>query len=53
MLPWEHGKKLLELMPHAKSIWLDGVGHVFPVPNMDEMLIKVIEHMGALATGST
>jgi pimeloyl-ACP methyl ester carboxylesterase len=53
IIPLEHGKKLLELIPNAKSIWLDGVGHVFPVPNMDEILINVIEHMGALTTGST
>jgi pimeloyl-ACP methyl ester carboxylesterase len=53
ILPLEHGKKLLELIPNAKSIWLEGVGHVFPVPNMDETLVKVIEHMGALTTGST
>jgi pimeloyl-ACP methyl ester carboxylesterase len=53
ILPLEHGKKLLELIPNAKSIWLEGVGHVFPVPNMDETLVKVIEHMGALTTRST
>ena len=53
ILPLEHGKKLLELIPNAKSIWLDGAGHVFPVPNMDNILTKVVDHMGALTTGST
>ena len=53
MIPLEHGKKLVELIPNAKFIWLDGVGHVFPIPNMDAIVTKVIENMSALTTAST
>ncbi len=45
IFPLEHGKKLVELIPNAKFIWLEGVGHGLPIPNMDTILTKVIEHM--------
>jgi pimeloyl-ACP methyl ester carboxylesterase len=44
-IPVKHGKKLAETIPNAKSIWLDGVGHVFPVPNMDELIKKIVLHL--------
>jgi pimeloyl-ACP methyl ester carboxylesterase len=53
ILPLEHGEKLVELIPNAKFIWLDDVGHVFPVPNMDTIVTKVIENMSALTIVST
>ena len=53
IIPLEHGKKLVELIPNAKFIWLDGVGHVFPIPNMDAIITNVIENMSALTTAST
>lgn len=48
IFPIEHGRKLQELIPNTKSIWLDGVGHMPSVPNMDSLVYKVIEHMSAL-----
>jgi pimeloyl-ACP methyl ester carboxylesterase len=53
IFPIEHGKKLVELIPNAKFIWLDGVGHVFPIPNMDNIVVKVIENMNTQTTAST
>lgn len=53
IFPLEHGKKLVELIPKAKFIWLDGVGHMFPIPNMDAVITKVIENMGDLTYAST
>jgi pimeloyl-ACP methyl ester carboxylesterase len=41
-IPVEHGKKLVEVIPNAKGLWLDGVGHVFPYPNMDEVNKNII-----------
>jgi hypothetical protein len=32
-------------MPHAQGIWLDGVGHVFPVPDMEALLKNIFSHM--------
>ncbi len=45
LLPIEHGKKLVELIPNAKGLWLDGVGHIFPVPNMDALMENIILHL--------
>jgi pimeloyl-ACP methyl ester carboxylesterase len=53
IFPLEHGKKLVELIPNAKLIVLDGVGHMFPIPNMDNLVKEVLEHMSALTTPST
>lgn len=53
MFPLEHGKKLVELIPNAKFIWLDGVGHMFPIPNMDAVIKKVFENMNAPTTASS
>ena len=40
-IPVEHGRKLVDVIPNAEGLWLDGVGHIFPVPNMDA-LTKII-----------
>jgi pimeloyl-ACP methyl ester carboxylesterase len=44
-VPFEHGKKLAEVMPNAKGLWLDGVGHVFPVPEMEALMRSIISHL--------
>ena len=43
-IPVEHGKKLVQTIPNAKGIWLTGVGHVFPVPNMAAVTKDIISH---------
>lgn len=32
LIPVEHGMKLVEVMPDANGIWVEGLGHVFPIP---------------------
>jgi pimeloyl-ACP methyl ester carboxylesterase len=44
-IPIEHGKKLVDVIPNAKGLWLDGVGHVFAVTNMEAVLTKIIAHL--------
>jgi len=44
-IPIEHGKKLVETIPNAVGIWLEGVGHVFPVPNMDKLTAMILVHI--------
>lgn len=44
-IPVEHGRKLAEIVPGAKSLWLEGVGHVFPVPDMDTLIKNIIVHL--------
>jgi hypothetical protein len=48
MIPIEHGKKLIETIPNAKGLWLEDVGHVFPVPNMRELMKKILTHLEAV-----
>lgn len=43
--PIEHGKKLVDVIPNAKGLWLDGVGHLFPVPDMETLLTKITAHL--------
>lgn len=45
LFPIEHGKKLMEVIPNAKGIWIEGMGHVFPLPNMDEIIKDIIKHI--------
>jgi hypothetical protein len=43
-IPVEHGRKLVAIMPHAQGMWLEGVGHVFPVPDMEALLKNIFAH---------
>jgi pimeloyl-ACP methyl ester carboxylesterase len=47
LLPVEHGKKLAETIPNAKGLWLEGVGHVFPVSGMEEVIGRILAHLEA------
>jgi pimeloyl-ACP methyl ester carboxylesterase len=44
-IPVEHGKKLAEVIPNAKGLWLDNVGHIFPIPNMDMLIMNILSHL--------
>jgi pimeloyl-ACP methyl ester carboxylesterase len=46
IIPVEHGKKLVEVIPNVKGLWLDGVGHVFPFPEMDKINKIIISNFG-------
>lgn len=46
-IPIGHGKKLVNAIPNAKGMWLDGVGHVFPTPNMEALLAEITAHLGS------
>jgi pimeloyl-ACP methyl ester carboxylesterase len=45
MFPLEHGTKLAAAIPGARTIWLEGVGHIFPPPGLSELTVKIIEHI--------
>lgn len=45
MVPFEHGQNLAELLPEARLLVLDGVGHVFPYPNMTAVTQEIISHL--------
>ena len=48
LIPVEHGKKLAEVMPTAQGLWLDGVGHVFPYPNMTGVNERIVAHLASI-----
>ena len=50
-IPVEHGKKLAEVIPTASGLWLEGVGHVFPVPDMESLMKNIFAHLEE-STGS-
>jgi pimeloyl-ACP methyl ester carboxylesterase len=52
MIPIEHGKKLAAVIPGARAIWLEGVGHLFPLPHLPELTAEIIAHMAAGKTVS-
>lgn len=45
LIPVEHGKKLVAVLPDATGLWLDGVGHGWPVPNMDRVNDAILAHL--------
>ncbi|MBZ0297196.1 MAG: alpha/beta hydrolase [Anaerolineae bacterium] len=46
IIPLAHGKKLVEIIPKAESLWLDGVGHALPYPHMDMVYDGILSHLG-------
>jgi pimeloyl-ACP methyl ester carboxylesterase len=50
LIPVEHGRKLAESMPMAEGLWLEGVSHVFPLPDMNQLNAKILEHIKAASS---
>jgi hypothetical protein len=34
----------------AEGLWLEGVGHVFPLPDMNQLNAKILEHIKAASS---
>jgi pimeloyl-ACP methyl ester carboxylesterase len=45
LIPVEHGKKLAALIPNARALWLEGAGHVFPLPDMQMVMHHILLHL--------
>lgn len=45
IFPVDHGEKLAELIPGAEVLWLEGVGHVFPYPDMEYINARILAHL--------
>lgn len=45
LIPIAHGQKLVEMMPNATGLWLEGLGHVFPPPDMQSVLQAIFSHL--------
>lgn len=46
-IPFAHSQKLIDLIPHADSLWLDNMGHDIPENLMDNITDKLIRHLEA------
>lgn len=44
-LPIEHARKLIELIPDSRYLWLNGVGHQFPYPEMPTVIQAIVRHL--------
>lgn len=44
-IPFAHGQKLINTIPHADSLWLDNMGHDIPESLMDSITDKLIKHL--------
>lgn len=45
LIPVQHGEKLVQLIPNAEGLWLEGVEHVFPYPHMSSVTEKILAHL--------
>ena len=50
--PFEHGQKLARLLPEARLLALDGVGHIFPFPDMTAVTQEIVSHLRRSEAGS-
>lgn len=50
MIPIAHGKKLAAAIPGAETIWLEGVGHIFPPPHLSELTGEIIAFLETSAS---
>jgi pimeloyl-ACP methyl ester carboxylesterase len=50
IIPVEHGQKLVATIPRAQGLWLEGVGHSFPVPDMDSLMEHILSHLARSTT---
>ncbi|HVL39292.1 MAG TPA: alpha/beta hydrolase [Fimbriimonadaceae bacterium] len=46
MIPIEHGRRLAELIPSAKSLFLPEVGHVVLYPPIPTFMDAIVDHLG-------
>lgn len=44
IIPVEHGRKLVDVMLNARGLWLNGVGHIFPFPDMGSINKNIISN---------
>jgi pimeloyl-ACP methyl ester carboxylesterase len=48
-VPIEHAHKLVDLIPDARHLWLQGAKHQFPYPDMAAVTRAIISHLDHIA----
>ncbi|MBI1286810.1 MAG: alpha/beta fold hydrolase [Flavobacteriales bacterium] len=41
LIPFAHGEKTAKLIPHAETLWIDGMGHTLPRMYADTMVVRM------------
>jgi pimeloyl-ACP methyl ester carboxylesterase len=50
LLPIEHGRRLAQLIPSAKTLFLPDAGHVLLYPPMPPVMEAIADHFRSAAT---
>lgn len=45
LIPIDHGQRLSDLIPGARHLWLEGIGHQFPYPERCGVVEAVLAHL--------
>ena len=53
IISFAHAEQLVQLLPHAHHLWLDGVGHQFPYPNLATVVNVITAHMEMADAGGS
>ncbi|HEU4546698.1 MAG TPA: alpha/beta hydrolase, partial [Microlunatus sp.] len=53
LISFAHAEWLAQLLPHAHHLWLDGVGHQFPYPNLATVVNVITSHMDLADAGGS
>jgi pimeloyl-ACP methyl ester carboxylesterase len=51
LMPVEHGKKLVESIAGAKGLWIEGMGHIWPFPDMPRINEAILSHLRDVDAG--
>ena len=47
LIPFEHGVKTAELISHAETLWIDGMGHTLPKMYSDTIVSRMVDLMNS------
>ena len=50
LIDFAHGKKCAELIPNAKSLWVEGMGHDIPEVFLGDILKAIFGHFESIQT---
>ena len=43
MVPFEHGEKCYEVIPNARKLWIDGLGHDIPELYSEKIIVEILK----------
>ena len=49
-IPFSHSKNCVKLIPDAKTLWLEGVGHVIPKTHANQIIEEVLGNINRIGS---